>query len=232
VAARAREVVAITKQMRELAKAASDPFAGEITLGAFPTLAPYLLPYIMPTLRKEFPKLTVRLVEEKTAVLTEQLRAGSIDAALIALPVMQTDIETIALFEEPFLLAVPKNHLLAKHKTLAASELHNHELLLLDDGHCLREQALQVCSTIGAKESQSFRATSLETLRHMVASGMAATLMPKLAVEADKDITYITLTDPTPYRTIGLCFRKSSPRHALMEGLATAIKQSFSHITP
>ncbi len=142
---------------------------------------------------------------------------GEIDCGILALPlpVQENHLESAKLFDEPFYLAVSRNHHLSKNKTVTFSDLHNVEMLLLDEGHCLREQTLEVCHKIGIGESQNFRATSLETLRQMVASGSAATMIPKLAVRSDRQIAYIPFKKPTPVRTIGLVWRKTSARSKL-----------------
>jgi len=224
VVERARAVEYAVDQMLAAARSAKDPMAGEITLGAFPTLAPYLLPYIMPAITRGFPALSVNLTEEKTDILLTRLGAGQIDCALIALPVHIPGIETIKLFDEPFLLAVSQDHALTRHKNIHTDDLEGHTLLLLDEGHCLREQALSVCQRIGAQESQHFRATSLETLRQMVASGTAMTLMPALAARPTKGVQYLPFIKP-PSRQIALCYRKTTARQALMQKLADTIKQ-------
>ncbi len=223
----AREVLNASERMVQVAKEYSDPFTGEITLGAFPTLAPYLLPLVMPAIRKACPKLTVNLVEEKTDVLLAQLQEGVVDCALLALPVEGRNMEALPLFDEPFHLAVSKTHALAQRKKIDVTDLDGHTLLLLDEGHCLREQALSVCQRIGAKESQRFRATSLETLRQMVASGHAMTLMPELALFKERNVNYIPFTNP-PSRHIGLLYRKTSVRRQLMDKLGGIIKQTVS----
>lgn len=231
---KARAILQLAEEMTAISKANADPLAGEMTLGVFPTLAPYLLPLAMPAIKKRLPGLSVRLLEEKTADLLEKLEAGKLDCALLALPVTHPGIEAQPIFSEPFLFACPPSHPLAQKKRLNLSDLDGHNLLLLDEGHCLREQALAVCRRIGAKESDNFRATSLETLRQMVAAGTAATLIPRLAVRKDAAIRYIPFEDPQPERSIALCFRKMTSRAVLMEKLAQVIShgaaQAGKHI--
>ena len=155
--------------MQEIAKHTKDPESASIRLGIFPTLAPYLLPHVVPKLRKRFPNLELLLIEEKTEILIQQLRDGRIDAAILAEPLIEEQFESMHLFTEPFVLALPENHPLSKQRTLGLGELEQQHLLLLEDGHCLRDQALEVCALSGASEKEGFRATSLETLRQMVA---------------------------------------------------------------
>jgi len=175
---RARRIVAEVEQMKEAARRSQDPEAGTVRLGIFPTLAPYLLPHVIPRVRERFPHLELLLVEEKSDELLTRLREGRLDAAILALPVLDDQLHTEFLFEEPFVLAVPGQHPLASRSSLTLDELSEQRLLLLEDGHCLREQALDVCRLSGAHEKTGFRATSLETLRQMVAANVGATLLP------------------------------------------------------
>jgi LysR family transcriptional regulator, hydrogen peroxide-inducible genes activator len=183
IAKRAQRVLAEVEQIRDIARRSLDPEAGTLKLGLFPTLGPYLLPHVVPLLRKRFPRLELLLTEEKTELLLHQLHEGRIDAALLALPLHEEQLHAEPLFEEPFVLAVPAGHALASRSVLRMRDLREQRLLLLDDGHCLREQALDVCQRAGAGEKDGFRATSLETLRQMVAAGVGITLLPLLAVQ-------------------------------------------------
>ncbi|MES2983745.1 MAG: LysR substrate-binding domain-containing protein [Pseudomonadota bacterium] len=220
VVERARRMMQEAHAIEQVAKAAQDPYSGDFRLGAFPTLAPYFLPRIAPLIRKKLPKLKLLLIEEKTAQLLERLQAGTLDAALVALPVESDTLTTAPLFDDPFLLAVPLGHALAKRRTIRQHDIEDEPLLLLEDGHCLRNQALAVCSLIGASEHQDFRATSLETLRQMVASGVGITLIPELAMKKNDGIAYIPFSSPTVSRTIGLAWRKTSARQPCIDRLA------------
>ncbi len=223
VVAEAKVALMACERMMEHARLQENPESGELTLGIFPTLAPYLLPIIMPPVVKRFPRLSLKLVEEKTDQLLGRLESGAIDAALLALPVMSPLLNCEPLFDEPFMLAVSERHPLARKKRVQLDDLDGKALLLLDEGHCLREQALEVCQRVGASESQSFRATSLETLRHMVASGGGVTLMPKLAVQEDRGIVYVPFARP-PWRRIALCWRRTAHQEAFMKRLAQLIQ--------
>lgn len=214
---RARRILQEVGSIRGSAKSASDPLAGDLRLGVFPTLAPYLLPSLVPKIKKHFPALNLLLTEDKTANLLQQLEKGQLDCALLAMPIDNDQLNAVPLFQEEFFLAVPTNHKLAKQKYVEPAALENLNLLLLDEGHCLRDQALQVCRSIGAGEAQNFRATSLETLRHMVASSNAITLMPRLAITANPLVRYIPFKAPAPSRTIGLYWRKTSARQKLFK---------------
>lgn len=225
ISERAKQILNQVDEIFAIAKVSKDPYAGELKLGIFPTLAPYLLPQIIPTLSKKFPKLSLLLIEEKTATLIEKLKSGKLDAILIALPIIETNFFTVPLFDEEFLLAIPNNHELAKRKTLRQQDLNHKNLLLLDEGHCLREQALTVCQKANASETQDFRATSLETLRHMVSAGVGITLMPKLACTPTDRITYVPFSTPKPMRTIGLVWRNGSAKQILLNEISVQIKQ-------
>jgi LysR family transcriptional regulator, hydrogen peroxide-inducible genes activator len=221
---RARDILNQVDEMREIAKLANDPFSGELKLGIFPTLAPYLLPHIIPKLTEIFPKLSIYLIEEQTALLVGKLQQGKLDAAILALPVAEKGFTISPLFEEEFILAVPKIHPLAKRKKIKQTELQNSNLLLLENGHCMRDQALALCSIHNANENQRFRATSLETLRHMIASGVGITLMPKLACKTNDGVVYIPFSTPKPTRSLGLVWRTSTAKGAVLKELANTIK--------
>ncbi|HEU5046739.1 MAG TPA: LysR substrate-binding domain-containing protein [Rickettsiales bacterium] len=231
VVAHARNILAEAEQIRQLAHLAADPLAGEIRLGVFPTLAPYLLPSLMPKLKNAFPKLNVLLVEEKTPELVNRLSLGEIDCALLAMPVAQGGFSALPLFNEPFLVAVPVSHRLAGKISISYDDIRQETMLLLEDGHCLREQALDVCHTIGIGEANRFRATSLETLLHMVASGNNITLVPKLAIRRHDDyLRYIPFSGTVPFRTIGLYSRPTSARKVLFAKIAELIKDEYAHL--
>lgn len=220
---RARLILAQVDDVKAIANAAKDPFSGELRLGIFPTLAPYLLPHIMSTLKKQYPNMTIYLIEEKTPVLVEQLKAGDLHAAILATPVSEPSLTHHFLFEEPFLLATNKNDTLAKLKSIKPQHLDDKTLLLLDEGHCLRDQALAVCHRMHASENQHFRATSLETLRHMVGAGVGMTLMPKLACVPHRELSYIPFSTNAPSRRIALFSRKNSAKAVVLKALAASI---------
>lgn len=223
-AERARRIVAEVEQMKEAARRSQDPEAGTVRLGIFPTLGPYLLPHVVPAIRARFPSLELLLVEEKSDVLLSRLREGKLDAGLLALPVHDEQLHTEFLFEEPFVLAVPESHPLAQRESLSLRELSEQKLLLLEDGHCLREQALDVCRISGANERSEFRATSLETLRQMVAADVGITLLPILAVKPpvarSDNIHLLGFSDSHPSRQIAMVWRKSSAMSDFLGELA------------
>ena len=168
--------------------------------------------------------LKLLLVEEKTEVLLQKLQSGEIDAAFVALPIFNESFASLKIFEEPFLLAVPRGHAFAKSKKIQAKKLRGQKLMLLEDGHWLRNQALEVCSTIGAFEQQDFKASSLETLRQMVAVGAGITLMPKIAAQKNDKIVYAEITNAHK-RTIGLVWRKSLTRVELVKEIGAIAKE-------
>lgn len=226
--ARARRILTEMEGMRDAARRLSHPESGTARLGIFPTLGPYLLPEVMPKLRARFPQLQLLLTEEKSDQLLTRLREGRLDAAILALPVHDFSLHCELLFEEPFMLAVPRHHALASRESLRMDELSHYSLMLLEDGHCLRDQALEVCQLSGAQEQSEFRATSLETLRQMVLAGLGVTLMPALAATgmasyADK-LHLLRFEDSSPSRQIGLFWRKTSAMEPLLKSLAEVLR--------
>ena len=228
IADRARRVLADVEQMRETARRSADPEAGTVRLGMFPTLGPYLLPHVVPGLRARFPKLELLLVEEKTEALLSMLRDGRLDAAVLALPLHEDWLQAEFLFEEPFVLAVPGSPPLAGRHGLRLEDLADQNLLLLEDGHCLRHQALEVCALAGAGEKDGFRATSLETLRQMVAAGVGITLLPMLAIKppvsASPDLALVAFKAPAPSRRIAMVWRRSSAMGGFLQQLAQVLR--------
>ena len=214
IAERARRILSEVDQLKESARRTRDPEAGTVRLGIFPTLGPYLLPHVVPKIRARFPRLELLLVEEKTEVILRQLREGRLDAGVLALPLHEEQLHLEFLFEEQFLLAVPQAHPLALRGALSLHDLAHESLLLLEDGHCLRDQALDVCALAGAGEKTGFRATSLETLRQMVAANVGITLLPALSVKppvARSDaIHLLRFRDSRPSRQIAMAWRRSS----------------------
>ena len=227
-AERARRIVADVEEMREAARRSQNPEAGTVRLGIFPTLGPYLLPHVVSRVRERFQQLELLLIEEKTEVILRQLREGKLDAGILALPLHDDQLHIEFLFEEPFMLAVPRTHALASSKPLTMRDLANESLLLLEDGHCLRDQALDVCHLAGAGEKTGFRATSLETLRQMVAANVGITLLPVLAVKppvaASQDVRLLPFRAPAPSRRIAMAWRRSSAMSEFLDKLAAVFR--------
>jgi len=214
----ARRILLEVDQIEALAKNAQNPFSGNFRLGAFPTLSTYIFPKLVPLIKDELPELRLILIEEKTDKLIEQLRIGEIDAALLAFPIKEDFLMTEKLFDDEFKLAVAADNPLSEKNSISTADLLNQQLLLLDEGHCLRDQALQICQLHGAEEQHDVRATGLETLRQMVKAGTGITFMPKIAInESEPGIRYIPFLEPVPKRTIGLVWRKTSARTELIK---------------
>lgn len=228
IAERARKVIAEVEQMTEIARRSQDPEAGTVRLGLFPTIAPYLLPHVLPGLREHFPRLELLLVEEKTDQILARLRDGRLDAGILAMPVHDEQLHAEPLFDEPFVLAVPRSHAMASKTSLQMRELDGQHLLLLEEGHCLRDQALDVCHMTGADERNGFRATSLETLRQMVASGVGITLLPMLSVQPpvpiSADLALLPFRGKPPFRRIAMVWRRSSAMGGFLELLAAEFR--------
>ena len=228
---RARRVLQEADAIVELAKTDRDPLGGALKVALIPTVGPYLLPHIVRRLKRALPRLKLLLYEYQTAPLLEKLRDGEIDMGILALPVALDGLEATELYDEPFMLAVASDHPLAERERVTAQDLHGEPLLLLEDGHCLRDQALEVCSRVGAQESQDYRATSLETLRQMVAAGHGITLLPELAaaspVGAARGLRIKPFVKPAPARTIGAAWRKSTTRGPAVEAIANAIRAAM-----
>lgn len=224
----ARVIVGETQAIRQIARDADDPYSGTLSIGVFPTLAPYLLPHVIPNIRKKFPKLTIRLFEEKTEQVMTMLMDGTLDAILLAPPIDDDQIHVEALFDEPFVFVAPSDHPLSKKKSLRVEDLKTEKLLLLEDGHCLRDHALAVCQLSGAIERLDFQASSLETLRYMVAAGSGITLMPILATKPPvtpiDNVVVRPFQTPAPQRTIAMAWRKSSLREELLLAVAGVFK--------
>ncbi len=222
----AQRVLRETNQLVAIAEAHRDPYGGEFRLGLIPTIAPYLLPKILTPLRKAFPNLRIQLTESQTAVLTQMLKGGALDAVILALPMEDDQITEVLLYREPFYMAVSKQHPHAKRKSVGLADLDGEDVLLLEDGHCLRDQALAVCNSHNAVENTNFRATSLETLRQMVSANVGITLMPDLAkVGRGTGINYIPFKGKPPARDIGLCWRGTSTREALLQDMAKLLSE-------
>jgi hydrogen peroxide-inducible gene activator len=228
----AKTVLREVKLLKEMASNQGKEMTGPLHVGVIPTIGPYLMPHIVPALQNAFPDLELFLYEAQTHQLLEQLETGRLDCAIVA-SVRETEpfIE-VPLFKERMLLAVAENHPWAKEQTIPMSMLKDHEMLMLDDGHCLRNQALGYCFTAGAKENSHFQATSLETLRNMVAANAGMTLMPELAVLSEGErggVKYLPC-QPEPSRDVILVYRPGSPLRARYERIAEAITNSVKSI--
>lgn len=220
------------EKIRGIAKVTGDPLEGALKLGAIFTIAPYLLPQLIPILRRRAPKMPLMLEENYTATLSERLKRGDIDAAIVALPFSEAGINVTPLYDEPFMVALAKTHAWAKRKTIAADELVRENLLLLGSGHCFRDQVLNACPALNRSSAtpgslqKTVEGSSLETIRLMVASGMGMTVLPASAVPAKRAaadlLTYIPFSRPAPDRRVVLASRSSFPRTAALELIRAA----------
>ena len=225
---RARRILEASEEIVELAKGHRDPLAGQLKLALLPTIGPYLLPNVAARLRKQLPRLELMLYEYQTDPMLEKLHSGEIDVGILALPVQMDGLDSYELYKEPFTVAVPTSHKLASRQSIKVDDLAHETLLLLEDGHCLRDQALDICAGADVNEKQNFRGSSLETLRQMVAAGVGITLLPELAGRgaygAARGVTIRPFVKPVPTRTIGAVWRKSSARREAILALAKLIE--------
>jgi len=231
---RARRLLVEVADLAAAAARFGDPLQGSLRFGVIPTISPYLLPEVVPTLRRRFPKLTLQWVEEKTSTLVGLVQAGSLDAAVLALEADVGDLERHVVGRDPFVLATPRGHALGRAAPVTVGELRGSPVLLLDDGHCLRDQALAVCSATEAQELD-FRATSLATLSQMVAGGAGITLLPRLAVRTENRRAQLAVrrfAGTSPQRTIGLVWRRRSPLAAALTQVATALREAYEAAEP
>jgi len=216
VARRAREILSATHDLADCARRCGAVLSGTLRLGVIPTLAPYVLPRMLPELQRRHPELRLDLQEAQTKVLLAELVRGALDVILLALPVERPELETLPLFDDRFLLAVPADDPLPERRRVTASDVNARRLILLAEGHCLRDQALAYC----AKRSDAdtgLGATSLATIMQMVASGYGVTLVPEVALDVevrDERVKLLRFVEPQPERSIGLAWRPTSPRKA------------------
>jgi LysR family hydrogen peroxide-inducible transcriptional activator len=228
VVIRARRMLEQGEEIVALARTNADPLSGRLKVALIPTVGPYLLPRVTQKIRKALPNLGLMLYEYQTEPLLKRLRDGEFDLGIIALPSDADGLESRVLYEEAFMLAVPQQHALSEKSVVRIQDLKGQALLLLEDGHCLRDQALEVCSRVDVHEVEDFRATSLETLRQMVVAGLGITLLPELAVESpfgQRGLTTRPFAKPAPSRTIGAVWRKSSTRTAAIGEICRIVDQ-------
>jgi LysR family hydrogen peroxide-inducible transcriptional activator len=233
VTERARRLLVDAQELVDTVRAADAPLSGALRLGVIPTIAPYLLPRVMPALRAAYPQLKLVLREDMSARLAEALKRGALDVLLLALPWPIEGVETLDVGDDAFLLAVPPGHPLATAPAIHSTDLALAELLLLEEGHCLRDHALAACHMVARPGGeQAVSGTSLHTVVQMVANGLGVTLLPKMAVEAGAlagtDLVVRSLADPGAKRRIGLAWRASSPRKAELQALAAVIASGMA----
>jgi len=228
IAERAARLIRDAEDMMALSAASKGPLTGRLQMGVIPTIAPYLLPKLLPRLAKQYPRLKLALRETQTSVLVEEVLTGKIDVALLALPASDNKLVEQALFQDPFELAMPATSPLTAQKTIDAKTLNEENLLLLEEGHCFRDQAIEFCTSSGLSQFSTLGATSLATVSQMVSARFGLTLLPQMAVERetshDNNLTTRPFKHPRPTRTIGLIWRKNTPRVADFEALGKMVK--------
>jgi LysR family hydrogen peroxide-inducible transcriptional activator len=228
IVARSDQILAATRDLVDLARHRDRVLAGGMTLGVIPTLAPYVLPRLLPVLQERYPDLQLELRETQTKILLDELAHGTLDVVLLALPVAADDIDTMRLFEDPFLLAMPTRETHPASGCVTPRDIDQQRLILLEEGHCLRDQALAFCQT--ADRAMGLGATSLATVMEMVANGFGVTLVPQVAVEVgarDERVKLLRFAPPEPGRTVGLGWRRTSPRKADFHAIGGLITEIF-----
>jgi LysR family hydrogen peroxide-inducible transcriptional activator len=231
VAERARRILAEVRDLTDSAQGVSPPLAGDLRLGVIPTVGPYLLPKVLPSLRRTYPELRLYLREDQTERLVERLKSGDLDTLLLAMPVSEPSFEAEPLFDENFVVAVPAGHRLAARNQVSESDLRDEQVLLLEEGHCFRDQALAVCGHRRARDRDSFAATSLDTLREMVASRIGVTLLPALSVTGVSlpggAVEIRPFAPPSPSRRVALVWRREAARGREFKVLAEFLRDNL-----
>ncbi len=227
IAERANKILRELQDLKDFAEHAAAPLSGTIHLGVIPSLAPYILPRLLPALDQSYPDLKLDLRETLTATLIDELKHGSLDVVLAALPIDEPDLEELSIFEDHFLLAVSSKRNIDERTRLGAEDLHSENLLLLEEGHCLRDQTLSFCNSVHQSNSANVGATSIATVLHMVAAEYGVTVLPEICADteiADDRITLLRFSDPQPSRRIGLIWRSSSPKKEDYKALAKCLQ--------
>lgn len=230
VAERAEHILAASRDLVDFARH-RDLLSGQLKLGIIPTLAPYVLPQVLPRLQAAHPRLRLEVRETQTKMLLEELSRGELDCLMLALPVEGADVETSPLFDDPFLLALPAGESLPAAPRVSVDDVDQRRLILLEEGHCLRDQALAFCAAQRREAPMRLGATSLATVMQMVANGYGVTLVPEVAVDVevrDDRVKLIRFIDPQPARVIGLAWRRTSPRRQDFEALGKIVVEALS----
>jgi LysR family hydrogen peroxide-inducible transcriptional activator len=230
IVSRSDQILAAVRDLVDFARHHDRLLTGRLTLGVIPTLAPYILPRILPVLQDRYPELNLELRETQTMVLVDELMRGGVDVVLMALPPPEPDIETMALFNDPFLLAAPAAAEFPASGRITAGDLDRAPLILLEEGHCLRDQALAFCQSAGRNNPLGLGATSLATVMEMVANGYGVTLVPQVAADVgarDDRVKLLNFAAPQPGRTVGLGWRRTSPRKPDFHALGDLIVEIF-----
>lgn len=230
VVEKAKQVLAISQEIVELSQFSKSPFKGTLRLGLIPTIGPYLLPLILKEIKEKFPDLKLILSEKKTHEIIDALNNGDLDCGILATPLHQPKLEEQNLYNEAFVLLCPptKNKDTKIEKIDSTQALNKKSILLLEEGHCFGAQALELCTRSHSETPNDMRATSLEMLKHMVSLGKHHTLVPKLALHqwqlGNQDLRTVDFSEPVPSRTVGIIYRKNSPRKELFSALTELIQ--------
>jgi LysR family transcriptional regulator, hydrogen peroxide-inducible genes activator len=229
---RARRLLVDAEDLVGLARNAQEPLSGALRFGVIPTVGPYVLPALLPHLGTALPKLKLYVREAQTAVLLDKLAGGELDILLVAIPYELGDVEAMEITEDPIVVAMPRNHPLGHHKVVSRDDLAREQLLLIEDGHCLRTHSLQACRIADPVRNEVFQATGLRTLVQMVAANLGITLLPQIAVDSELASTRNVVTRPLspdkPFRTLVLAWRQTSPRGAEFRMLGNLIQECLT----
>ncbi len=228
LAAHAKIILQHTDSIKAVARSHQDPFSGEFSIGAFPTISAYFFSRTIPDITKKYPQLTLLLTEEKSDIILTKLIEGKLDVAILSLPQTHHNLEYEILFNDQFYLAVALDHPWAKHKVINFDEIYNQNVLLLEDGHCLRDQCLDICLSNPGFKSHPFKATSMQTLKQMIAANVGVTLIPESMQDKQDKIAYIAFKDKQLSRQIGLVWRKQAANNEVINILRKACKKIFT----
>jgi LysR family hydrogen peroxide-inducible transcriptional activator len=232
IATRAQRLLVDAEELVGLARNAHEPLSGPLRFGVIPTVGPYVLPSLLPHLGTELPKLKLYVREAQTAVLLDKLAAGELDLLLAAIPFELGDVETMKIVEDPIVVAMPCNHPLGRHRVVRRDDLAREQLLLIEDGHCLRSHSLQACRIVDPVRNEVFQATSLRTLVQMVAADLGITLMPQIAVDSElasaRNVVVRPLSPDKPFRTLVLAWRSTSSRGDEFRLLGNLIRECLT----
>ncbi|MEP5567335.1 MAG: hydrogen peroxide-inducible genes activator [Halioglobus sp.] len=235
IVTQARTVLQEASNLVSLAEQGKDPLGSMLSIGAIYTVGPYLFPRLVPRIKQLAPEMPMYIEENYTAELRVKLSGGALDAIFVALPFTEPEVVTRPLFDEPFVVVMPRNHAMATESAIAPAALAEHKVLLMGEGHCFRDQVLEACPGLqesivahNARDHAVVEGSSLDTLKHMVASGMGITVLPESAASTalygDQELVVRPFTEPRPFRTIALAWRVSYPRHQAIDLLAEALK--------
>jgi LysR family hydrogen peroxide-inducible transcriptional activator len=232
IATRAQRLLVDAEELVRWARNALEPLSGPLRLGIFPTVGPYVLPSLLPHLRTSLPKLKLYVREAPTTVLLDKLAGGELDILLVAIPYHLGDVEVMEITEDPIVVAMPRNHPLCHHEVVSRDDLAREQLLLIEDGHCLRSHSLQACRIVDPVHNEVFQATSLRTLVQMVAAELGITLMPQIAVDPElastRNVVVRPLSPDRPFRTLVVAWRPTTSRDAEFKMFGNIVRECLT----